>query len=490
MTAGGPVLAIDVGSSAIRAAVVDGSGAVLAVRRAPRQDGESGLTFDPEALWKDVVATAAAVVAGARRRDIRGIGIAGHIGTVLVDRSLTPVCPGRGWADSQGVADLRALLGPDRTAQWLRTSGRSTVTGGALAALVHLRAEAPQTFARVAYALHPKDFIIARLTGTVATDHTSAAYTGASVVRDRNWATEVMESVGVPPGLLPAQRRSTEPVATTTDAASRLLGLPPDVPVVAGGPDGTVGATLVLGSRREAVADIAGTTDVLVRVVDDPKNQPAAATLNPYTMDGLWTIGGPTGMTGGTISWWAQLLGHETAAAALERLWPQMAEIGPGADGVIVDPSLSGSRFPRWRSEERGAVQGLHSRHGAAHVMLAVLEAVAYSVREGVDALAGEATGLPIVLAGGTARSAHLAQLRADVLGREVTVCAEPDVSLLGAALLALVGTGDRALDEQADILRGNVRRFSPDPGRARAYDELYGRWRTATLGSADPGAP
>jgi sugar (pentulose or hexulose) kinase len=115
--------------------------------------------------------------------------------------------------------------------------------------------------------------------------------------------------------------------------------------------------------------------------------------------------------------------------------------------------------------------------------MLAVLEAVAYSVREGVDALAGGAAGLPIVLAGGTARSDRLAQLRADVLGREVMVCAEPDVSLLGAALLALVGTGGRALDEQADILRGNVRRFSPDPGRARAYDELYARWRTATLG-------
>jgi sugar (pentulose or hexulose) kinase len=478
--AGDRVLAVDVGSSAIRAAVIDESGRMLASRRAGRQDGESGLTFDAEALWKQVV-TLVRAVTGTHATGIRGIGVTGHIGTVFVDRSLTPLCPGRGWADSAGVTELRHLLGSDRTAELLRASGRTTVTGGALATLVHLRATDPETFSHVAHALHPKDFLVARLTGVAATDHTSAAYSGASLVRLRDWAADVLEFLGMNPDVLPRQCRSTDQVGSTTGAISRLLGLPRDVPVVSGGPDGTVGATLVLGSRSDLIADVAGTTDVLVRVVDDPDAQPPGATLNPYTTDKRWTVGGATGMTGGATSWWSQLLGFGTPAAAIERLWPDMARIGPGADGLVVNPSLSGSRFPRWRPAERGSVYGLRADHGPAHLMRAVLEAVAYTVREGVDTLAGEDTGLSIVLAGGTAKSAELAQLRADVLGREVAACSEPDVSLKGAALLALVGTGPTPLDDQAQVLRGPLQRFAPDPRHASVYKDLYQRWRIDT---------
>ncbi|GAA1869109.1 xylulokinase [Asanoa iriomotensis] len=476
------VLAVDVGSSAIRAAVVDESGNVRAERRVERQDAESGLTFDAEVLWHQVVATAAAVTGG-HGHDIRGIGIAGHIGTVLTDRSLAPVGPAHGWADSAGLAELRERLG-ERAAAVLRASGRPTVTGGALAALVHLRTTDPPVFARVAYALQPKDFLVARLTGVVATDHTSAAYFGASAVRERDWSAATIAAAGLDPGLFPAQHPSTGVVGSTSPAVTRLLGLARDVPVVGGGPDGTVGATLVAGTRTDAVADVAGTTDVLVRVLDHPADPPPGATLNPYTSPGLWTVGGATGMTGGAVSWWAQLLGYAGPAAALERLGTEMDRIGPGAGGVLADPNLSGSRFPRWSPATRGSVSGLRADHGPAHVLLAVLESVAYAVREGVDRLAAD-PGLSIVLAGGTARSPRLARLRADVLGRPVTVCTEPDVSLKGAALLALTGTGGPPLDEQARLLRGPLHTYDPEPARAARYEHLYRDWRAATGGEA-----
>jgi sugar (pentulose or hexulose) kinase len=477
------VLALDVGSSAIRAAVVDESGAVRAEHRTERPDAGAGLTFDAEMLWKQLTETVAAVTGG-YGRDIRGIGIAGHIGTVLTDLSLAPVGPAHGWADSAGLAELRERLGA-RAARLLRDSGRPTITGGALAALVHLRTADPAAYARVAYALHPKDFLVARLTGVVATDHTSAAYFGASAVRDRDWSAEAIEAAGVRPELFPPQRSATAIIGNTTAAVTRLLGLPRAVPVVGGGPDGTVGATLVAGTRTDAVADVAGTTDVLVRVIDLPADPPAGATLNPYTVAGLWTIGGATGMTGGAASWWAHLLGHTGPAAAIERLGTQMDRIGPGAGGVLADPNLSGSRFPRWQPATRGTLAGLHAEHGPAHVFLAVLEAVAYGVREGIDTLTGDDPALSIVLAGGTARSERLARLRADVLGREVAVCTEPDVSLKGAALLALTGTGSATLDEQARLLRGPLHTYEPDPSRSARYDELYRGWRAATGGQS-----
>ncbi|WP_198347900.1 FGGY-family carbohydrate kinase [Plantactinospora sp. KBS50] len=477
------VLAIDVGTSAIRAAVVDEAGAVLTEHRAPRRDGEAGLGFDADVLWRQVLATAAAA-AGGHGRGVRGIGIAGHIGTVLVDRSLAPVRPGRGWADREGVPELRALLGPGRVAELLRDTGRPSLTGGALAALTRLRTAEPADYDRVGYALQPKDYLVARLTGAVGTDHTSAAYTGASAVHRRDWAGEVIAAAGLRPDLFPPQRRATDPVGTTTDAVTRQLGLPEPVPVVAGGPDGTVGAALVLGSRTDAIADVAGTTDVLVRVVERAGPAPAGAVLNPYLAGDLWTVGGATGLTGGAVAWWARLLGHPDPAEAIERLWPQLARIGPGAAGVAAGPSLSGSRFPRWQPADRGYLRGLEAGHGPAHVLLAVLESVAYSVREGVDTLAADEPEVSIVLAGGTARSARLAQLRADILGREVAVCTEPDVSLKGAALLALVGTGGTPLDEQARVLRGPLRRCPPDPDRTRRYDDLYHQWH-ASQGAA-----
>ncbi|WP_341718462.1 FGGY-family carbohydrate kinase [Micromonospora sp. FIMYZ51] len=477
------VLAVDVGSSAIRAAVVDGSGVVRAEHRTERQDAGSGLTFDAELLWQQVVRTIGAVTGG-HADDIRGIGIAGHIGTVLIDRSLAPVGPAHGWADSAGLAELRNRLG-ERTADLLRDSGRPTVTGGALAALLHLRTTDPQAYARVAYALHPKDFLIARMTGVVATDHTSAAYFGASAVRKRDWSVAAIEAVGVRPELFPPQQAATDVIGGTTASVGRLLGLPREVPVVGGGPDGTVGATLVAGTRTDAIADIAGTTDVLVRVLDQPTDPPPGATLNPYTAGGRWTIGGATGMTGGAAAWWARLLGHPGPAVAIDRLGAEMDRIGPGAGGVLADPNLSGSRFPRWQPATRGSLAGLHADHGPAHVFLAVLEAVAYGVREGVDRLTGDDPRLSIVLAGGTARSERLARLRADVLGREVAVCTEPDVSLKGAALLALTGTGGLPLDEQARLLRGPLHTYAPDPARVERYADLYRRWRTATEGES-----
>lgn len=476
------VLAVDVGTSAVRAAVVTGSGEILASRHTRRPDDDAGRGFDAEVMWKQVVDTAASVTGG-HRAEIGAIGIAGHIGTVLVDRTLDPVGLGYGWADDRGRDEVQDLLGP-RTEELLRVTGRPRLTGGALPALVHQRVNDRDTFARVAHALQPKDFLVARLTGRVVTDHTSAAYFGASAVRTREWATELVDEIGIDPALLPSQHASTDPVGTLSVATGRLIGLPAGVPVVGGGPDGTLGATLVLGREPGAIADIAGTTDVFVRVVDAPDLRPAGTTLNPYTLGNRWTVGGATGMTGGAVVWAVRLLGYTDPAQALDRLGADFDRLGPGAGGLLADPSLSGSRFPRWHSTSTGSLHGLRADHGPAHLLLAMLEGAAFTVREAVDTLATNEPHQTITTAGGTARSPWLCQLRADVLGRDVTVCTEPDVSLIGAALVALlVGRGDEShwVDEHVRALRGPLQRYSPEPGRAAAYAEAYQRWRSAT---------
>jgi len=456
MTAADEVVAVDVGTSAVRAAVVSASGAVTASVRVPRA-ASGGEFFDAETLLGEVT-TALASLEGVARP--RALAISAHIGTVPVDESARPVDQAGGWSDPRGLDKLASIPAVVRDSL-LSAGGRPALTGGALA-----YALSGSSHAR--YLLSPKDFLIARLTGSIVTDTVDAAYTLLSDVRGRRWNTEAMTALGVDPGLFPPQAEPAAVVGELTHAC----GLPAGTPVVAGGPDGSVGIGLLLGSDGAAIADVAGTTDVVGMPVADPGSAPAPAMINPALAGGHWVAGGASGMTGGAVARWRALVGEVPEE--------ELAAIAPGADGLVVLPTLTGSRFPRWRAGDRGAVLRHRPEHTPAHLLRAAQEGAAFTVREGLDQLDPSGT-LPVVLAGGTARSTLTAQLRADVSGRVTRVCAEPDVTLLGAAALALTGSG---LASDVDDARARIgcgfRTLEPDPVRAGRYAELLGEWAAA----------
>ncbi|MEQ3553805.1 FGGY-family carbohydrate kinase [Pseudonocardia nematodicida] len=465
------VVAVDVGTSAVRAAVVAGDGTVEAGVRVPRSGGVGGEHFDAEQLWSDVV-----TALGRARADAPGavsaLGIAGHIGTVAVDRDLCPVGPATGWADSRGADLVAALPGPvlDRIRE---TSGRPVPGAGGLAHALDLHARHPELVDRVHALLSPKDFLVARCIGTPVTDTVDAAYTLLFDVRTRTWDLDLVAELGLPAHWWPAAAGPAEVVGGLRDDVAAATGLPAGLPVVAGGPDGSAGIGLLLGGRTDLIADVAGTTDVLGRLRTDPAGTAGGVLLNPALGDRRWVAGGPTGLTGGAVARWRELAGKvdEDVVDAVE----------PGADGLQMIPALSGERFPRWRPAARGAVLGQSPDHGPAHLLRAAREGAAFTVREGVDLLdAGDPPGsTTVMLAGGAARSAAVARLRADVLGRPVLVCDDPDVTLLGAAALARAGAG-QDLDRALEDLRPRLHRIDPDPARAARYGELYPAWLEA----------
>lgn len=473
-----PVLAIDIGSSAVRAAVMLPR-RILAKESVQRGGAGSGMHFDPDELWGEVC-RAVAALPEELRRGVGAIGLAGHIGAVAVDENLDQVGRACGWANAEGVDDLREALGGG-AAEALGETGRPAIGGGPIATLLSLRRSRPTDYGRVAHVLAPKDYIIARMSGSVVTDHTSAAYYGASSIRDRAWSPRILSRLGVPERLLPAQRGSAEIVAAVASGAAQRLGIAAGTPIAAGGPDGTVGAMAVAGTRGDTIVDVAGTTDVLVRLVAAVPAQGGNETKNPYPLGRRWTVGGATGMTGGAVTWWANALGLGPIAQAVKTLRGRMEEIGPGSDGVVVLPWMSGSRYPRWRGDARGGVSGLRGEHGPAHVLRAAMEGAAFSVREGIDSIARGDRAVPVSFAGGAARSRWLVQLRADVLGRPVLATQEPDVSLVGAGQLALVATGSISEEDVAwaDPREADV--IEPS-GKAAAYDEAYASWLDAAL--------
>lgn len=476
------VLAIDVGSSAIRAAVVKIDGTRISEKRTARIDSLSGVTFDANLLVEETLATIAALP-GSAKRGVHSIAVAAHIGTVFCDEKLDPIGAASGWADSSGALQLKeALL--QLPLEYARITGRATPGGGALAAMMHLRASSAERFARIRKVLQPKDLIVARLTGIIASDHTSAAYSGAYDVRQFAWSDAILNALDLRHDYFPPTYQSTDVVGQLLPGLANSLGLPLTAKVVAGGPDGTMGATYALRGETGSVADIAGTTDVIVRLSDRPEPPQSEAILNPYTLPGLWSYGGATGMTGGAIDAWARLLGLGSAAKALDQYHHQMAKIEPGSDGLFVFPSLSGSRFPRWSPDDRGSLSGLTESHTPAHVIRAAFEGAGFVVREALDAVSGRDAG--VVLAGGAARSRFLAQMRADILNRHVLVSEEADVSLMGAAMIAASGGWGADGEDALAHFDRRMHLLEPKSPRASAYQERYLEWKLRTC--ADPG--
>lgn len=483
------VLAIDVGTSAVRAGLIDFSGTVQRSTRRERVSHHSGVCFDAVRLWSDVCSALAGLMISPSDK-ISSLGIAGHIGTVFTDTDFNPLGDAGGWADSRGLEVLAEAL-PTCLDDLLAITGRPALAGGLLPALLDLRINSRSVFNNVRWAFSPKDYLVAKMTGIPITDHTSAAYSLASSVYDRDWSEETIRHLGLSPELFPPQYPATEVIGEVSATAAVDTGVPAGTPVVAGGPDGTLGATFTLGTNKMAIADIAGTTDVLVQLVDNPAAAPATAVLNPFTVPDVWSAGGSTGMTGGALTYWCSMLGFKGPAHVLERYAEEIRQIRAGSEGLLMQPTISGSRFPTWCPAERGGIWGMSIEHTPFHVIRAVQEGAAFVVREGVEALTAGTSSAhdPVLLAGGAAKSEFLAQLRADVLGREVITSDKTDVSLLGAGLVALVGGGVfNSISEGQSRLCGPVRHYEPDVNQTAIYDTLFAAWkdlRSATMPAA-----
>jgi xylulokinase len=479
------VCAVDVGTSAVRAALVTSTGKRLRSVRRPRPAGECGTVFTAGLLWDDLRIALRALTDDLGELRVHALAIAGHVGTVLIDESYSPLDISGGWADRRGI-DLVAGLWADPGAA-LRRAGRPAATGGAVPLLCWLRVAHPDLHRRVRWVLSPKDFLTLRLTGMVATDHTSAAYTLASDVVRRSWSYDLLAPAGLSLDCLPRQHAAADLVGEVTATAAQQTGLPAGLPVAAGGPDGTVGAAAMIGERTDVVADVAGTTDVIMKAVKSPADTVPRAVLNPYLADGLWSCGGPTGMTGGAVAHWCRLLGLTDPATASQRLSSQLEALPPGCDGLSMSPLLNGSRFPDWRPDESGVLWGLTEHHSAAHLVRAAQEAACFVVREGAEVLTTGQQPHQVTLGGGAARSTALAQLRADVLGCPVLVSSEPDVSLHGAALLALIASGlQPGLAAAQATSAPDLREYVPNKERASLYADLFESWREARRSRVD----
>jgi sugar (pentulose or hexulose) kinase len=486
------LLAIDVGTSGARAAAFDLDGRRRLEARVPYPTTvlhEGWAEQDPRRWRSAALASLGGIVRGlGRRRRILAIGLTGQCPSIcLVDERGEPVRPGLIYRDNRATRDAAMLRERFGEAAIHARTGHLPAAFHVLPKLLWVRDHEPAAWARARWALQPRDLVGLALTGEAATDGTHAAATIAYDLRAGDWDRAAIISLALADDLFPPVRPSWETVGMLRPRLAARLGLTSDVPVVLGGADSQACA---LGSGVVApgpVSEMAGSSTCLNAVVPEPLPE-LLVTHYPHVVPGGFTTETGINTTGAAVGWLADLayggrLGRANTAD-YERLDREVASVPPGADGVLALPAYADGE--RTDPDLRAAFAGLSLRHGRAVMALAILEGVAYLIRDQLGLLT--ACGAPVDelrVSGGDTRIATWNRVKADVIGIPVRTV-PGDAAVTGVAMLAGLGAGVYASVEEA--VARCVRLdppIEPNAANRAIYDEGYQAFRdlmTATV--------
>jgi xylulokinase len=399
-------------------------------------------------------------------------------GSVLLDASGEVVRPALLWNDQRTSEDcdrIRSLVGERRLVQ---LTGNDALTGFTAPKLLWVRRQEPQNWSRVAHLLLPKDYLRLRLTGEYATDTADASGTLLLDVGARRWSLEVAAALDLDPSLLPALHEGPERTGAVSPEAARLTGLTAGTPVVAGGGDQSANAVGVGAVRPSVGALSLGTSGVVFVPTDRPVVEPLGRVhAFCHAVPDTWHVMGVMLSAAGSLRWY-----RDTVAPGVDfgSLAAEADEVPAGADGLRFLPYLTGERTPHADPTARGAFVGLTVRHGRPHLTRAVLEGVAFGLRDGLELMRTAGVTMPEELraSGGGTRSPLWRQIVADVLGVRLRTTQTVEGAAYGAAILAGVAAGwGRTVPELADrFVRASE--VATEPGDVGAYEAAYASFR------------
>src|SRR5947208_1929018 len=407
-------LGIDVGTGGTRALVMDSSGNVIASASSEHQDFASPkpgwAEQDPRDWWRacGVAVRQALQSAKLDAKEISCVGFSGQMhGAVLLDSSDEVVRPALIWCDQRSdpqSRELEQMFGRDAL---IRLTCNPPLTNFTLTKFLWVRENEPQKWARVAHVMLPKDYVRFRLTGERAIDMADASGTLLLDVTNRRWSTEVLNKTGINESLLPALFESPQVCGKVSPEGAEATGLKVATPVVAGAGDQAAGAVGMGIARAGAVSATIGTSGVVFASTDRPAMDPQGR-LHTFchAIPGRWHVMGVTQAAGLSLRWFRDTFGP-VGADAYHTLSDEAAKAPVGSDGVLWAPYLMGERTPHLDPDARGALVGLTASHNRAHILRAILEGVAFSLKDTLQIFA--AMNVPvrtIRLGGGGARSA------------------------------------------------------------------------------------
>ena len=462
---------IDVGTSATKGLAITPDGEVVATEEAPYplSTPKPGWSEqNPEDWWRatETVLEKLTKTAGAPA----GIGLSGQMhGLVALDSNDDVIRPAILWNDQRTQAECDEIERTIGLKRLIELTGNRALTGFTAPKILWLRRNEPDNYKRIASVLLPKDYVRLRLTGEHATDVSDASGTLLLDVANRSWSEEVLGALKLDPAWLPTALESPELSGQTTRTGT---------PVAAGAGDQAAGAVGVGVDRRGPVSVAVGTSGVVFATLDAfAADEQARIHAFCHAVPDKWHAMGVMLSAAGSLTWLRNVAAPDTPFDTLLKeadQWP------PGAEGLIFLPYLAGERTPHADPDARGAFVGLSLRHDRGALTRAVLEGVAFALKDSLD-LTEELGGTPKTgrISGGGARSALWTQIIASVLQIPLEPVAVDEGAAFGAAILGGVAAG--VWPDVPTAVQATVKpraQIEPVPDWIEPYQEQRERFR------------
>lgn len=416
--------------------------------------------------------------AGAPADAVACVGFSGQMhGAVMLDERADVVRPALIWCDVRTEKQGRELTEKIGAARLLELTCNPALANFTLTKFLWVRENEPENWARVRSVMLPKDYVRFRLTGERAIDMADASGTLLLDVATRRWSREVMEAAEIDPRLLPRLYESPDVCGQISAEGAAATGLRAGTQVVAGAGDQAAGAVGMGIVTPGAVSATIGSSGVVFAATDRPALDPQGR-LHTFchAFPGGWHVMGVTQAAGLSLRWFRDRL----QLASYEELVREAEAAPAGCDGLLWTPYLMGERTPHLDPNARAALVGLTASHGRAHVIRAILEGVAFSLKDTFTIFAEMDVPVTRVrLGGGGARSRLWRQIQADVYGREVETVEAEEGAAFGAAILA--GVGAKAWPSVAAATGEIVRvadRVRPDAASTAQMEKSYAAYR------------
>lgn len=481
------VLGIDASTTATKAVLVDETGAVVGIGVAEYGFEAPQPTWseqEPALWWDGTVGAIRSVLAstGVDPASIAAVGLTGQMhGAVLLDADDHVLRPAILWNDQRtahACEEIREAVGARRLVE---ITGNDAVTGLTAPKLVWVRDHEPDVWARIAHVLLPKDYVRLQLTGEHALDKADGAGTLLFDLAARDWSQEIIKALRIPREWLPPTYEGPEITGRVTAAAAAATGLRAGTPVVAGGGDQSANAVGVGAVSPGTVALSLGTSGVIFAATTAPLFDPRGRVhAFCHAVPDRWHLMSVMLSAAGSLRWLRDTL---APGVPFDELVSTAADVPAGSLGLVFLPYLSGERSPHPDPLARGAFVGLTLAHDRRHMVRAVLEGVAFGLRDGLDLMV--AAGMPapteVRASGGGIASSLWRQILADVLEADLVTVNTTEGAAFGAALIATVAAGWHAsVDDAVAVCVRTTPVASPGPDAARyrnghaAYRELY----------------
>jgi len=476
-----------VGTGGTRALLIDERGSVAASsteEHVPFSSPHPGWAEqNPGDWWRATTVAVRNVLgkAGTRASEVRCVGFSGQMhGAVLLDAGGEVIRPALIWCDQRTERqsqELASIFGLERLIQH---TCNPPLTNFTLTKLLWVRENEPQNWECVRHILLPKDYVRFRLTGEQAIDVADASGTLLLDVANREWSKEVANGAGIAKEWLPRLCESPEVCGTVSAAGAEATGLKAGTPVVAGAGDQAAGAVGMGIVSAGAVSATIGTSGVVFAATDRPALDPRGRMHTfCHAIPRRWHVMGVTQAAGLSLRWFRDTFGagSDDGRDPYERLSEEASRAPAGAEGLFWAPYLMGERTPHLDPNARGALVGISASHTRAHVIRAILEGVAFSLKDSLS-IFGEMK-MPVTkirLGGGGARSALWRQIQADIYAHEVEILVAEEGAAFGAALLAGVGASHwKSVDEACEQSVRIASRVAPNASASKLLQNNYG---------------